>query len=386
MTARKEADEELRRTRGYLSALAETAPGVLYSVKMTKDGLGQILYATQNLEALLGFDDTAWHKPGFIPSRLHPEDTEENDEFKRVLQRDGHAVSERRIRHKDGHYVSIRDSATCSPQPDGSFLITGFAQDVTLEKEQAAQLDQAHRMLSLGELASGLGHELGQPLMAISMAAENGRFALQQDPARIEMAQQKFDRILRMAERAGNIITSMRTVGHTESGTTAWLNLADLVDDTIGVMKDRLQREAIHVHVSVPADLPKVRVAPTLFQQVLINLLANACDAYERADAPQGVGKTVRIDGQAGNGGVSLRIEDQAGGVPPEVIDHIFDPFFTTKGPDKGTGLGLSICYGIIRQAGGTLSVHNTDGGAAFEILLPASEAASERMTGAHAA
>ena len=386
VTARKAAEEELDRAHGYLRALAETGQGVLYSLTMSRDGLGQILYATQNIKALLGYDIVEWHEPGFTRDHLHPDDIEENETFRRVLQRDGHAVSERRIRHKDGHYVWIRDSATCKRQADGSFLISGFAKNIGREKEQAAQLDQARRMLSLGELASGLGHELGQPLMAISMAAENGQFALQQEPARIEMAQQKFDRILRMTERAGSIISSMRSVGRMESGTTAWLSLSDLVADTIGVMKDRLHREAIHVHVSVPADLPPVRVAPTLFQQVLINLLANACDAYQNAPTPQGDGKTIRIDAQAGDDGVRLRVQDQAGGIPPEVIDHIFDPFFTTKGPDKGTGLGLSICYGIIRQAGGTLSAHNTDGGASFEILLPVSEAVSERIAGAHAA
>ena len=386
VSARKAVETELARVHEDLSTLAQTGPGTLYRVLMTEKGPGQILYSSRNVKLLLGYDDAVWRAPGFVLSHIHPDDKAKNNQFVADLRRHGTAVAEYRVLHQEGHYVWIRDTATSKAQADGSYVLSGFAQDVTREKAQAAQLDQARRLLSLGELASGLGHELGQPLMAISLAAENGRLALQREPARIELARNKFHQILRMTERAGNIIDSMRTVGRAESGTSSWLNLSDLVADIMGVMEDRLHREAIHIHADVPSTLPKVMVAPMLFQQVLINLLANACDAYTKTPVHPTGEKTIRIEGHAEDNWVRLRIMDQAGGVPAAVIEHIFDPFFTTKGRDKGTGLGLSICYGIIRQAGGTLGVHNARGGAVFEILLPASGGASGRVAGSHAA
>ena len=113
-------------------------------------------------------------------------------------------------------------------------------------------------------------------------------------------------------------------------------------------------------------------VPALLFQQVLINLIGNACDAYMDTRHPETDGRTIRIEAQTDSGQIRLQVMDQAGGVHPDMIGHIFEPFFTTKGPDKGTGLGLAVCYGIVRQAGGRLSVRNEAGGAVFEILLPA--------------
>ena len=372
VTARKAAEEELKFAHDNLNALADTGPGLLFSSTVTGDGPGKILYASKNLGTLLGYDDVTGHERGFLRSVLHPDDIERNKAFRQVLQRDGHAVGEHRLRHKDGHYVWFRESATAKLQPDGSHLLSGFAQDITQEKEQAARLELAQRMLSLGELASGLGHELGQPLSVISMAAENAQFALEHDPGSVKAVKGKLDQILRMTQRAGQIIENMRSVGRAANAETSESKLSDLVADVLKIMQDRLEAEEIHVCLEAVATLPAVLVPPVLFQQVLTNLLANACDAYRDAPAPSAGEKSIRIEGQAEKGWVELRIKDQAGGVPLDVIDHVFDQFFTTKGSKKGTGLGLSICYGIIRQAGGTLSVHNEDGGAVFEIQLPA--------------
>ncbi len=371
VTAREAAAAELKLAHDNLRALADTGPGVLYSMTVLGDGPGKILYASKNSGTLLGYDDVTWRERGFDRSVLHPDDIEPNKEFRRVLQRDGHALNEHRIRHKDGHYVWVRDSATAKQQADGSYLLYGFAQDITKEKEQAAQLDLAQRMLSLGDLASGLGHELGQPLSVISMAAENAKLALEHDPNSAKTVMGKLDQILRMTQRAGQIIENMRSVGRTANAETSKSTLSNLVADVLNIMQDRLQTEEIHVRLESVTTLPAVLVPPVLFQQVLTNLLANACDAYQDAPALPAGEKIIRIEGRAEKGLVKLRIKDHAGGVPLDVIDKLFDPFFTTKRSEQGTGLGLSICYGIIRQAGGTLSVYNEDGGAVFEIQLP---------------
>ena len=133
--------------------------------------------------------------------------------------------------------------------------------------------------------------------------------------------------------------------------------------------RERLEVATAHVIVDVPADLPTVRLQPMLFQQVIVNLIGNACDAYQ--DTKKDGLRTVRIAGRVVRDHVILRIEDRAGGLSPDVIGRVFEPFFTTKGPRSGTGIGLSLCYAIVLQAGGTMSVHNESGGAVFEVALP---------------
>ena len=371
ITARKLAEMELQMAHEDLRTVARTGPGALYRAELRPDAPSRMKFRVSNPNMLLGYEDMEWTVPGFLRSIAHPDDAEQLQRFKTELMRNGAAVAEYRLRHKDGHYVWRRNVGNAVRQEDGSYVVSGYTMDITAEKQQAAKLEQARKMLSLGELASGVGHELGQPLMAINLAAEAGKLVLAQTSPGTRQAQEKFDQILAMTERAGKIIDMMRTLSHREMQATVWTRLSDIVADAVMTLQDRLNREGIRIQTNIPADLPQVLVPPLLFQQVLINLINNACDAYENIKAANADQQTIQIDGTVSDGHISLRVRDQAGGVPPDVIDHVFEPFFTTKRPGKGTGLGLSICYGIVRQAGGTLSVHNEANGATFEVTLP---------------
>ena len=372
VTARKVAEMELQQAHEDLRTVAENSPGVLYRTAGLKDGRRNILYASKNIQQLLGYDDKIWRMTGFVHSHLHPADMERKEQFITDLIRNETAVGEYRLRHKDGHYIWFRNSATCIRKPDGTYLSSGYAQDVTQEKEQAVKLEEARRMLSLGQLASGIGHELGQPLAAIGFAADSAIMLLQRGASGIEPALKNLSRIASLIQRAGSIIHNMRFFGQSETQNITRAQITDLVAGALDVMQERLDRENISIRVQMPATLPAVLVPALLFQQVLINLIGNACDAYMDTRHPETDGRTIRIEAQTDSGQIRLQVMDQAGGVHPDMIGHIFEPFFTTKGPDKGTGLGLAVCYGIVRQAGGRLSVRNEAGGAVFEILLPA--------------
>ena len=332
-------------------------------------------------KVFLGYDAIDWSAPGFVRSLLHPADVSAFQQIRMEIRHGRTCVAEYRLRCKDGHFAWIRDSANGVAREDGGYTISGYAQDISAEKEQAEKLASARQILNLGLMASGIGHELGQPLAAISLAAESGMLALDREPAGIQRAREKFERVLSLTDRAGAIIDNMRGIAGDQSQIAVPTSLADIVADAVEQVRERLDRDQVDLRVNVASSLPPVRLVPLMFQQVLINLIGNASDAYRDRDIGPVEPRVIWIDGEitdarAGNPELVLRIRDRAGGIPPEVIERVFEPFFTTKGPRQGSGLGLSLCYGIVRQVGGMLGVYNTDDGAVFEIRLPPGDAA----------
>ena len=379
VTGRKAAEEAVQRANDDFRTLARSSPGSLYRTELRRDGHHRILYRICNDRMNLGYDEKSWLEPGFVRTIVHPDDMPIYDQFTEKLFHDTDAVAEYRLRHRDGYYIWRRDTATGTDPRGEVSIVSGYALDITANKEQATKLEQAQRMLSLGELASGLGHEIGQPLMAISLAAENAIMDLEQAQPNIAKATDRLDLIANLTSRAGAIIDNMRAFGRKETKTTAWTRPCDSVSDALDTVRGRLVQERIEAVIDVPPTLPSVLVPPLLFQQVLINLIANACDAYrERSDFRPPVrdeeARKVWIVGKAENRHVLLQVKDRAGGIPPDMADRVFEPFFTTKGSERGTGLGLSVCYAIVRQSGGMLSVRNEDGGAIFDISLPLSD------------
>ena len=384
VTSRKTAEEAVQRANDDFRTLARSSPGSLYRTELRKNGRHRVLYRICNDRMNLGYAESSWLEPGFVRSILHPDDLPIYDQFTAKLFHDTDAVAEYRLQHKDGNYIWRRDTAAAMAPGDEVSIVSGYALDITTKKEQAAKLDQARRMLSLGELASGLGHEIGQPLMAISLAAENAIMDLDQDRPNVSGAMRRLDMIASLTSRAGAIIDNMRSFGRKESQATVLTRLSDIVADALDTVRGRLAQERIEAVVDVQPSLPPVVVPPLLFQQVLINLIANACDAYRDSRAPDTAEpRKVWIVGKTDTGRILLQIRDRAGGIPPEMIDRVFEPFFTTKGAVSGTGLGLSVCYAIIRQAGGLLSVRNETDGAVFEISLPLA-ATSPGIAGGH--
>ena len=355
----------LRRANEDLRAIIQNGPGVPYHA----DAGQMTVLAGERM--FLGYSGQEWSETGRLRSRVDPTDLGQFDQIRSALQQDGKAAGEYRLLDRNDRPVWVHETAARLQREDGTDHVCGYLTDITAEKQRAQKLEQTQKLLSLGQLATGIGHELGQPLMAISLAAESGLIALEQGASGAAQVREKLDRILTMAERAGAIIGNMRTFGRKERLEMTPIRLSDSVAETLEMVRERLDREHIETLVDVPPTLPPSLVPPLLFQQVLINLIANACDAYHDAIRPQPEPHIIRIEARTEQGRLFLRVQDRAGGIPPDVMGRVFEPFFSTKGPTRGTGLGLSVCYGIVRQAGGMLSVRNQDGGASFEITLP---------------
>ena len=143
-------------------------------------------------------------------------------------------------------------------------------------------------------------------------------------------------------------------------------DLADVVSDTVKLIERQTRFRDIDVALALDDGLPRVRGDHERLRQLLLNLLFNAADA---------LGGKGRIELRASNGGgmVQLTVEDDGPGIDPEIIDQVFDPFVTTKAAGQGTGLGLAVCYTIVERLGGSIEAGNrTEGGAAFQVRLPA--------------
>jgi PAS domain S-box-containing protein len=262
--------------------------------------------------------------------------------------------------------------------------LLSFSTDVTARKHAQAerlsleaQLRQQQRLESVGTLASGVAHEINNPIQGIMNYAEliAGRT---DDVALVEEFAQE---ILIESDRVATIVRNLLAFSRQDVDEPPELqSVEDLVASTLSLFRAVVTRDGIVLTVDTPAGLARVRCRPQQIQQVIMNLVANARDAVRSLhpnpkDAPAGANH-ISISARAVETDVGavvrLSVADRGGGVPEHVRARIFDPFFTTKGRDQGTGLGLAVSHGIARDHGGELWFETVAGdGSVFHLDLP---------------
>jgi C4-dicarboxylate-specific signal transduction histidine kinase len=242
-------------------------------------------------------------------------------------------------------------------------------------QEQRAQLEQATKLATLGEMATGIAHEINQPLNAVKLMAENIRRGMEINSEKTqERVADKMQQIIAQIDRAATITTHMRRSARNATEEDLFSEIPDIIAGCQTMLASRMRLEDIECLVECEATLPEAAIHPLRLEQVLLNLMSNAVDAIASTKADQ---KWIKVEAhQEERGILSLSIEDSAGGMPENIKKRIFEPFFTTKEVGKGTGLGLSISYNIIKDSGGELTVENTQHGACFSIKLPSTQKA----------
>ena len=254
--------------------------------------------------------------------------------------------------------------------------------DITDHKRTEAQLIQSSKLATLGEMATGIAHELNQPLNIIHMAVESLLDEAKDGSIPTDTLTAKLDRIESQTDRASAIINHIRMFGRTDTGELEAVDLEKVARDAVGLVSEQLRLSEIGLMVNQPETCRKVMGQQLQLEQVVLNLLTNARDAIKENE---GSGKklkqiTIDITDDPKSEEVGLTVQDTGGGVPDEVLNRIFEPFFTTKEVGKGTGLGLSISYGIISEMKGRIEVANVDGGARFTISLPVAQDTSRQV------
>ena len=236
--------------------------------------------------------------------------------------------------------------------------------DITAERQIKAKMLQTEKMAALGQLVSGIAHELNNPLTAIMGYAQ---LLLGHGLAAPQLSD--VSKMYQEAERARRIVKNLLYFARENRPERARVDLNEIVERTLALRSYELRVENIAVDCNLASDLPETMADPHQLQQVVLNLIVNAEQAVLEG---RGQGKiSIRTMQHPGNR-VSVEVSDDGPGIPREIASRIFDPFFTTKPLGVGTGLGLSIVYGIVKQHEGEVTFENVPGaGAKFTVDLP---------------
>jgi len=236
--------------------------------------------------------------------------------------------------------------------------------DRTDELRAQRELIAREKLATVGEIASGVAHEVNNPLAAIRMEAELlGRSTRDAD------ASAAASTIVREVDRAARIVRSLLRLARRADVTPMRIQINELVRDVAEIRQRVLRADNIEVRTRMDQGAEAVLGLGQELQQVVINLVTNAEHAVRGRPAA-----VIQLTTEARNDWVRLTVEDSGPGVPPEIRARVFDPFFTTKSPDEGSGLGLSICQRVVAEVGGKIWLEDSEalGGARFVVELPA--------------
>lgn len=295
------------------------------------------------------------------------------------LWAEGGAV-EMALRGKEGPPISVELVISPIAGNGTRKRILGIARDIT-ERKQAeeeklnmeAHLRQSQKLESIGTLASGVAHEINNPLMGMLNYAE-----LVKDSVTDPKTLQYLGEIDMEGRRIATIVANLLSFARQDKQTHSLARLSDIIERSLSLIRSLFKKDQIAVVADVSDDLPLLKCRSQQIQQVIINLMTNARDAlnerYSGYDEDKIILLGVESFDREGSPWVRVTVEDHGIGIPEEIKRRIFDPFFTSKRGDRGTRLGLSISYGIVREHGGRMSVESIEGEyTRFHIDLPSS-------------
>jgi signal transduction histidine kinase len=238
-------------------------------------------------------------------------------------------------------------------------------------QEKQAQVVHAGRLTAMGEMATGIAHEINQPLAIIRVAADglNKYFADHVGSTDEARAAQK---IVSQVKRAAAIIDNMRAFVRNGIEEAETIDIRDPVEKALSFFREQFRVHGIRLHVDLPNDPLMVRVNPNKFEQIIVNFLSNARYAVEEKSPPGDDKKIfVRLISDVSSDTAILEVEDNGTGMSQEVLERCMEPFYTTKQVGEGTGLGLSIANGIAREFQMEIEVRNVEGqGSLFRVYM----------------
>jgi PAS domain S-box-containing protein len=294
--------------------------------------------------------------------------------FERAARREPQIEIKHRLLMPDGRIKHVHMIAIPVSTHDDRFEYLGAVMDVS-ERVQAeetlyrtqSQLTHICRVTTLGELTASIAHEVNQPLTAINSSADGCRRWLDRPVPDIPEALGALQRINQSARRASEVISRVRALSRKTDPIRRAERLDEIVRETLGVVHYELNHHHINARVALDAETAWVLADRIQLQQVIINLIINACQAMTSIDKHH---RELRVSTRVTEGEVILEVADCGPGIDAEVLSSLFNPFFTTR--ETGLGMGLSICRSIIDFHEGRIWAQNTEKGASFFFALPA--------------
>ncbi len=376
---RRRAEEALLDSQRFVERITDATPSVVYILDVTAR---RLVYANQKLRAVLGYelDEVRDWTDQLLSDTVYP------DDLSRALQALTETVNIRdnetqevvvRVRHADGNWRWLHCRTVIFRRtPEGAVrLVLGAANDITDRKiaeeharKQQEQLVHVSRQTMLGELATGIAHELNQPLMAVSNYA-------QASLRRVRSGEWSYEELLTCLEKtsqqallAGEIIRRLRRLVSKRPPEQSETDVNDTIRDVVAMVRSEAEGREVHVQLELPEGLPHVRADRVQLQQVMLNLVRNGFEAMHGTPTED---RRLTVESRLINPeSVAVSIIDHGEGCDTKHLDRLFEPFFTTK--EQGMGMGLSISRSIIESHGGRLTAQpNMTRGLTFQFTLP---------------
>ena len=370
ITLRKELEERLRRSELKYLAIFNNIPNAVFVMDLETF---QILDCNSKAESLYNLSREQLLGKSFLHFFLE----EEREQYASQLQ--AFTVLNRVLQHTADGKPFNADIMLSPSDYQGKAVLLLTVNDISERLEAEQKLFQASKMATLGEMSTGVAHELNQPLTVIKTASG---FLLRKVQAKATIDADILETLAKEidshVDRASKIIEHMRDFGRRADIHLDRVNVNDVIHVATEFFNRQLSQRGIQLIWDVPNDLPPIMAIANHIEQALINLLLNARDAIEeRAEKDPNTPKRITIKTFLEDHCVHIQVVDTGNGIPKALIPRLFEPFFTTKKVGKGTGLGLSIIYGLIKNFGGSITAENKnaddpDGsGAVFTMRFP---------------
>lgn len=335
-----------------------------------------VIWASDHWRSLYGFTATESLTMAVLLEKVHQSDRQAVQQvFSNKSRGSDKCEIEFRIELQDGGIRWIASVAQIEYDAGGRAILgRGVSLDITERKQTELELQQKRtevvhlsRMAMLGELSGALAHELNQPLTAILSNAQAAQRFLTHDTVDLDELREILQDIVDEDKRAGEVIRGLRQMFDNDDIAHQSVDMNELVMEVVHILRSDMINHGVKMQMELGAESPVVNADRVQLQQVLINLLMNACDAMELTDATQ---RLLIVRTRITEVNVDISVIDQGHGIHPSALDLVFDSFYTTK--DRGMGLGLSICRNIVNASGGELWCENNDGrGASFHFSMP---------------
>jgi PAS domain S-box-containing protein len=378
ISARKKAEELLRESEERMTLAAEAANLGVWVRDLTRN----TIWASDQWRALFGFSPAERLDLEMLLQRIHPDD---RDAIRLAMARandgDGQYEVEFRVVLPDGRMRWVVSRGQVEFNGGGKPVrVRGVSMDITTRKQAEADVSQqraelAHltRVTMLGELSGSMAHELNQPLTAILSNAQAAIRFLAHDNIDLNEVRDILKDIVEQDNRAGEVIRRLRLLLKKGEVRQQPLDLNDVVQEVLKLIRSDLVNHSVVAHTELATDLPPVKGDRVQLQQVLLNLVMNACDAMN-GNSPADRQLVVRTE-LCADKNVRVSVADCGVGLAPDKLEQVFMPFYTTK--PHGLGLGLSVCRTIITAHGGNLRAANGEArGAVFYFTIPSLEEA----------
>ncbi len=369
----RKSEEDLRQSEEKYRLLFDTEPNPIF---ILEPKTLKILDANARAESQYGYGKEELLKMTFVDLEHEGGTQEIMSAFDGVM--DGRCVLfPKKRHHRKDHSLFFANVHICSARYVGKEALIATTTDITETVMKEVQLIQASKLATLGEMATGIAHELNQPLNVIKIGSafllesiQEGKHVSEKDLTTIA---KEFNGEV---DRASGIINHLRNFARTGNISKETVFINEPIRGVFKVLAQQLKLREIEVELDLNENLPPIMADNNRLEQVFINLVTNARDALEEVSGRR---KFLKIRSFMEGENVVVTVSDTGKGIPNGILNKIFEPFFTTKEVGKGTGLGLSISYGIIRDYGGAITVQSQEGkGTTFRLEFPPSRKAEQ--------